>query len=114
MTSALAVVAAGSLLFAAFAAAHSVATPTFTAAQLTQGKTLFKKNCGTCHTLKAAGTSGSTGPNLGTLKLTVARITTQINGGGGFMPAFAKASGGSLSPAQITSIAGFIYTSEHK
>jgi mono/diheme cytochrome c family protein len=27
-------------------------------------KTLFKENCGGCHTLKAAGTSGVTGPNL--------------------------------------------------
>ncbi len=28
------------------------------------GKELFQKNCGSCHTLAAAGTSGTIGPNL--------------------------------------------------
>ena len=31
---------------------------------LHQGKTLFVTNCGTCHTLYAAGTDGNFGPNL--------------------------------------------------
>ena len=30
----------------------------------TQGKVLFKANCGQCHTLADAGTSGVIGPNL--------------------------------------------------
>src|SRR4051794_26763980 len=29
-----------------------------------QGKTLFRENCWSCHTLKAAGAHGVTGPNL--------------------------------------------------
>lgn len=33
-------------------------------ADLVQGKVLFQKNCGSCHTLAHAGTSGTTGPNL--------------------------------------------------
>ena len=31
---------------------------------LNNGETLFKSTCGSCHTLAAAGTAGTTGPNL--------------------------------------------------
>jgi mono/diheme cytochrome c family protein len=34
------------------------------ASNLTQGQTLFETNCGTCHTLYAAGTDGNFGPDL--------------------------------------------------
>lgn len=34
------------------------------AADLRSGQTLFKINCGTCHTLYAAGTDGNYGPDL--------------------------------------------------
>jgi mono/diheme cytochrome c family protein len=33
-------------------------------ADLVQGKILFQKNCGSCHTLAHANTTGTTGPNL--------------------------------------------------
>jgi mono/diheme cytochrome c family protein len=33
-------------------------------ANLEQGQSLFETNCGTCHTLYAAGTDGNFGPNL--------------------------------------------------
>jgi mono/diheme cytochrome c family protein len=33
-------------------------------ASLDTGKTLFQTNCGTCHSLYAAGTDGNFGPNL--------------------------------------------------
>ncbi len=36
-------------------------------ASLQGGKQLFETNCGTCHTLYAAGTDGNFGPNLDTL-----------------------------------------------
>src|SRR5213596_4387540 len=29
-----------------------------------RGRTLFKQNCGTCHTLAQAGTTATVGPNL--------------------------------------------------
>src|SRR6266567_610270 len=32
--------------------------------QLKAGQSLFKTNCGTCHTLYAAGTDGNYGPDL--------------------------------------------------
>jgi mono/diheme cytochrome c family protein len=34
------------------------------AGNLKQGQALFSTNCGTCHTLYAAGTDGNFGPNL--------------------------------------------------
>jgi mono/diheme cytochrome c family protein len=34
------------------------------AANLKDGQSLFETNCGTCHTLYAAGTDGNYGPNL--------------------------------------------------
>lgn len=34
------------------------------AASIAAGKTLFTSTCGTCHTLEAAGTTGTIGPNL--------------------------------------------------
>jgi mono/diheme cytochrome c family protein len=34
------------------------------ASNLKQGQSLFETNCGTCHTLYAAGTDGDFGPNL--------------------------------------------------
>ena len=34
------------------------------AANLKSGQSLFETNCGTCHTLYAAGTDGNYGPNL--------------------------------------------------
>jgi len=33
-------------------------------AHLKEGQSLFETNCGTCHTLYAAGTDGNYGPNL--------------------------------------------------
>jgi mono/diheme cytochrome c family protein len=33
-------------------------------ADVNQGKTLFVKNCGSCHTLQDAATAGTVGPNL--------------------------------------------------
>src|SRR5882757_6511340 len=33
-------------------------------ASLKEGQSLFQTNCGTCHTLYAAGTDGNYGPNL--------------------------------------------------
>src|SRR4249919_4067838 len=37
------------------------------AADLKNGQSLFQTNCGTCHTLYAAGTDGNYGPNLDVL-----------------------------------------------
>src|SRR6266516_1914141 len=46
------------------------------------GKQVFVSNCGGCHTLGAAGTTGSVGPNLDQLKPNAARVQRQVRNGG--------------------------------
>ncbi|MFT4049987.1 MAG: cytochrome c [Solirubrobacterales bacterium] len=70
----------------------------------TDGKGLFKTNCGSCHTLSDAGTAGTVGPNLDNLKPNLAAITKQVTNGGGGMPAF----GGTLTKEQIDLIAKYV------
>ncbi len=54
------------------------------------GETLFATNCGSCHTLGSAGTSGTAGPNLDDLQPDAALVAAAIQNGGagsGAMPA---------------------------
>jgi mono/diheme cytochrome c family protein len=44
-------------------------------ASLKEGQSLFQTNCGTCHTLYAAGTDGNYGPNLDELLAPSGEIT---------------------------------------
>lgn len=46
------------------------------------GKDLSSHNCGSCHTLKAAGTGGSVALNLDQLKPEVSRVLAAIKNGG--------------------------------
>ena len=51
---------------------------------------VFADNCGTCHTLRAAGTDARVGPNLDRLAPSTARVVRAIRNGGsgrGVMPA---------------------------
>jgi len=74
------------------------------------GLIIFKtKGCSGCHTLKAAGATGTVGPNLDQLKPAYAAIVTQVTNGGGVMPSFK----GTLTPAQIHDVAAFVYKSTH-
>ena len=68
------------------------------------GEALFTDNCGSCHTLSAAGTSGSVGPNLDDTSLDAAAIESIVRDGSGSMPAF----GGELSDAEITAVAEYV------
>jgi mono/diheme cytochrome c family protein len=65
---------------------------------------LFKTNCGSCHTLADAGTSGTVGPNLDDLKPNEATVRRQDLNGGGGMPAFKSI----LSAQQIDAIAKYV------
>jgi mono/diheme cytochrome c family protein len=71
------------------------------------GEAVFTQNCGSCHTLEAAGTSGTTGPNLDDLQPDQARVEEQVRNGGGGMPAFE----GQLSDAEIQAVAEYVATS---
>jgi mono/diheme cytochrome c family protein len=68
------------------------------------GKAIFTANCGTCHALAAAGTTGNVGPNLDKLKPDEARVKRQVENGGAIMPAFK----GRLTPAEIAAVAKFV------
>jgi len=70
----------------------------------TNGKDIFTANCGSCHTLADAGTSGTVGPNLDQLKPPLAIVQHQVINGGTVMPAFK----GKLTPAQITTVAKYV------
>jgi cbb3-type cytochrome c oxidase subunit III len=76
----------------------------------TDGKAIFKGECSSCHTLKAAGATGTVGPNLDQLKPAEARVVKQVTNGGAIMPAFK----GRLSPAQIRAVAKFVASSAGK
>jgi cytochrome c6 len=74
------------------------------------GKAVFESaGCTGCHTLKAAGSHGTIGPNLDQLKPAEAVVKNQVIHGGGPMPAFA----GRLSAKQIQDVAAFVYTATH-
>jgi cbb3-type cytochrome c oxidase subunit III len=78
--------------------------------QLTSGKDIFVANCGSCHTLASAGTSGTVGPNLDDLKPGFARAQRQVINGGAVMPAFK----GKLTPVQIKAVAKYVASSAGK
>ncbi|MFN8160302.1 MAG: cytochrome c [Solirubrobacterales bacterium] len=96
---------------------------------LSKGKSLFVTNCGTCHTLYAAGTDGNFAPDLDTLlapsgppsgstakqtiEATKSRVLNAINNGvdsstPGRMP------GGIISGAQADEVATFVATEAGK
>jgi cbb3-type cytochrome c oxidase subunit III len=70
----------------------------------TSGKDIFLANCGSCHTLAAAGTNGTIGPNLDQLKPPLSVVQRQVTNGGAAMPAFK----GQLTAAQITAVAKYV------
>ena len=71
------------------------------------GKTIFLSSCGSCHTLAAAGTSGTVGPNLDSLKPNYQAVTAQVTNGGAIMPPFKS----TLSTQQIADVAAYVVTS---
>jgi len=67
-------------------------------------KEVFVQNCGGCHTLSDAGTSGTVGPNLDQLKPSLDAAVEQITNGGGGMPPFKD----QLSEDQIHALAEYV------
>jgi mono/diheme cytochrome c family protein len=68
------------------------------------GKAVFVANCGSCHTLADAGTTGNVGPNLDSLAPAYDRVVTQVTNGGVQMPPFKD----SLSEQQIQDVAAYV------
>jgi len=69
------------------------------------GKEVFASaGCGGCHTLGAAGSSGTVGPNLDGAKPSAERVVDRVTNGKGVMPPFK----GSLDEQQIADVAAFV------
>jgi mono/diheme cytochrome c family protein len=68
------------------------------------GKELFTQNCAGCHKLQDAGTAGTSGPDLDTMKPSAAVVDKQVTNGGAAMPAFK----GTLTAAQIKAISDYV------
>ena len=68
------------------------------------GEELFADNCGGCHALSAAGTTGSVGPSLDDADLDTDEVASIVSEGRGTMPAFS----GDLDDAEIDAIAQFV------
>jgi len=73
-------------------------------ASVAQGEEIFGSTCATCHTLAAAGSSGTTGPNLDELMPSKSLVEKQVTNGGGGMPSF----GSTFSKSEIESVAEFV------
>jgi mono/diheme cytochrome c family protein len=73
------------------------------------GKAIFVSHCGSCHTLQAAGTTGTAGPNLGVAGRLITQVVTSAvtrgkSGPLGTMPAFS----GTLTKDEIERVAAYV------
>ncbi len=79
--------------------------PVFPTGNAKNGPAVFAvAGCGTCHTLKDAGSSGGGGPDLDDLMPSLGDIENQVYNGGGGMPPF----GGQLTNQQIADVAAYV------
>jgi mono/diheme cytochrome c family protein len=114
-----AVAAAAVLAASAFAQVAAKAVP----GNPVRGKTLFLQHgfyCGSCHTLKAAKTTGRDGPDLDKAKPSYAKIVELVTKGRdptGRWPTGMPRYGGAharTTAQQLEDIAAFVYTATHK
>jgi mono/diheme cytochrome c family protein len=70
-----------------------------------EGARVFETaGCGGCHTLSAANSSGTIGPNLDNIDLSSSEIENAVRTGPGAMPSFA----GRLSDEEIEAVADYV------
>ena len=69
-----------------------------------------KAQCGTCHTLKAAGSKENVGPNLDQLKPTMDQIIYVVVNGIGVMPPWE----GTLTEEEIEAVAYYVFKNTNK
>jgi mono/diheme cytochrome c family protein len=67
-------------------------------------------NCGTCHTMRAAGATGGVGPNLDNARPGQQTVIQFVTNGTGVMPSFS----GVFTAAQIADLAAYVYRSTHQ
>jgi mono/diheme cytochrome c family protein len=83
-------------------------SPVVGAGNAQPGVMAIKNNCGTCHTLAAAGIGAQVGPSLDGTHPAYDLVVDRITNGKGAMPAIAKNAG--WTPDQIACVAGFVST----
>jgi mono/diheme cytochrome c family protein len=72
------------------------------------GEAVFASSgCGSCHTLSAAGATGTIGPNLDEAQPDHALVVDRVTNGAGAMPSFQD----SLSEEQIQDVAAYVVAS---
>jgi ferredoxin-NADP reductase/cytochrome c553 len=87
------------------------AGPAAAASDASAGEALFEPaGCGDCHTLDAAGSTGSVGPDLDEAKPDAARVRVVVTDGAGAMPSFVD----ELTGRQIGDVAAFVSQSAGK
>jgi mono/diheme cytochrome c family protein len=69
-------------------------------------KVFADAGCGNCHTMRAANSTGSVGPNLDEIRPNEQKVIQQVTNGGNGMPSFKD----KLSAAEIKEVAGFVAT----
>ena len=91
------------------AATTGEAPPTSTLeGDASKGEAVFASaGCGGCHTLEAAGSSGSVGPNLDDSQPDAALVVDRVTNGRGAMPSF----GDQLSEQEIADVAQYVVDS---
>jgi mono/diheme cytochrome c family protein len=84
-------------------------TPVFADNKMNLGIEVFnnKAECGMCHALKAAGSSGDIGPDLDMLKPQIEQIIYAVTNGIGVMPPW----DGILTTEEIKAVAYYVFTS---
>ena len=87
-------------------------TPVLSDDKIDLGLEVFnnKATCGTCHVLKAAGSTGNIGPNLDQLKPSMERIIYAVKNGIGVMQAWE----GILTSEEIEAVAYYVFNSTNK
>ena len=69
-----------------------------------------KAQCGVCHTLQAAGSTGNIGPNLNQLNPPMSQIIYAVTNGIGVMQAWE----GILTDEEIEAVAYYVFNSTNK
>ena len=88
--------------------ATTEAAPSTPSGDPAAGEAVFASaGCGGCHTLEAAGASGTVGPNLDDAKPDEALVIERVTNGMGAMPSFA----GQLDEKQIQDVAAYVASS---
>ena len=89
-----------------------ISSSTFADPKMDLGLEIYnnKAQCGTCHSLQAAGSEGQIGPNLDILKPQMIQIISSVTNGIGVMQAWE----GILTSEEIEAVAYYVFNSTNK